>query len=100
MDNNNGALNVIADVLDANTDVLRDNTEVLNNNTSALRSLRDLVQEALANSGTENASGVQVTIGTAQVVNIISDADPNLDRQVDPATVSVKPVQSAGAGLR
>lgn len=92
------ALNVVADSLDNVTEALEGVNEATSANVAAVRSLRDIISERLAAQGVENASGVQVTIGNAEVVNIISDASPALDRQVDPSTVQVKTVQSAGAG--
>lgn len=87
------ALNVVADSLE-------NVNEAISENTTAVRTLRDIIAERLASQGVENAAGVQVTINSAEVVNIVSDASPALDRQVDPTTVQVKTVQSAGAGSR
>ena len=87
------ALNVVADSLE-------NVNEAISENTTAVRTLRDIIAERLASQGVENAAGVQVTINSAEVVNIVSDASPALDRRVDPTTVQVKTVQSAGAGLR
>ena len=94
------ALNLVADGLDNVNEALDGVEEAIAANTHTVRSLRDIIAERLAAQGTENAAGVQVTINGAETVNIISDNNPALDRRVDPSTVQVKTVQSAGAGSR
>lgn len=94
------ALGLVADGLDNVNEALDGVNDAIEANTSTVRSLRDIIAERLAAQGVENAAGVQVTINQAETVNIISDNNPVLDRQVDPSTVQVKTVQSAGAGLR
>ena len=63
--------------------------------------LIDVVKESLAAGGIEDAVGVNVTFKDGTRLNIISDAAPELSREVDDGeVVDVKPVPSAGAGAR
>lgn len=66
---------------------------------SGFRTLGELIQEALANSGAQEAAGFEVTINHGPTQVVVSDADAILNRVVSPADeVQIRKVNSATAG--
>lgn len=85
--------NSIDNVMDV---VSEDISNTINN---SFRTLGDAIKEYLANSGTQQASAVEVTVNHGPTRVVISDNDPIFNEPVaENAQVTIAKVNSADAG--
>jgi hypothetical protein len=73
-------------------------SEITESVNAGFKTLGDLIQEALANSGSQEAAGFEVTANHGPTRIVVSDADPSLNELVDPAQTTIRKVNSATAG--
>lgn len=84
------------EISNAVENIAADITETVN---TGFKTLGDLIQEALAKSGTQEAAGFEVTINHGPTQVVVSDADAALSRQIGPTDeVQIRKVNSATAG--